>query len=288
MQTAIGVFSKRENAENAVKLLLERQVPGERIVFLTRSEAEAHSVSRQLGSHTAVPHLTELTSATEPISANAAAPATFAISGVGAIFAAGPDASSFLGSIGTGTGPAGDPDPAASSTTGSLEDLALFRRVLNDGNSVVVVRTDSPQVASRASAVLDQLGIRMSAAASPKNSISSRQVGSVVIIDIVGRIVLGGTAILRETIRVFIEQGKHHILLNLESLDYIDSVGLGELVRTHVAVRSCGGQLKLVKPTGNINSLLKVTRLDTVFEIEPDESTALRSLQAPSAPASTT
>ena len=283
MQTAIGVFSNRENAENAVKVLLEREVPGERIVFLTRSEAQARGVSRQLGSKTAVPHLTELASE-EPISASAAAPATFAISGVGPVFAAGLDASSLIGSIGMGRGTARDANPdAPSSATGSLEDLALFRRVLNDGNSVIVVRTDSPQVASRACAVLDQLGIRMSSGVSPKTSIFSRQVGnSAVVIDIVGKVALaGGTALLRETIRALLEQGNDRILLNLESLDFIDSAGLGELVRAHVAVRSRGGQLKLVKPTGNVNSLLKVTRLDTVFEIEPDESTALRSLSRP-------
>jgi anti-sigma B factor antagonist len=129
----------------------------------------------------------------------------------------------------------------------------------------------------------------MGSLAPPKSSIFTRQVGVAVVIDIVGKVALAqGTALLRETIRALLEQGNDRILLNLASLDFIDSAGLGELVRTHVAVRSRGGQLKLVKPTDNVNSLLKVTRLDTVFEIEPDESTALRSFQAAAGAASTT
>jgi anti-anti-sigma factor len=120
--------------------------------------------------------------------------------------------------------------------------------VLNDGNSVVVVRTESPQAAARACAVLDQLGIRMHQGPSPKSSVSSRQVDGVVVLDIAGKIALAeGTAFLRDTIRASLERGYNRIILNLEAVDFIDSAGLGELVRTHVAVRSRGGQLKLME-----------------------------------------
>jgi anti-sigma B factor antagonist len=70
------------------------------------------------------------------------------------------------------------------------------------------------------------------------------------VLDIVGRIALAnGNAQLRDAIRVLMEQGKQHIVLNLAGVDFMDRSGLGELVRTHARVRSHGGQLKIVNPS---------------------------------------
>ena len=49
METAIGVFASRDNAEEAVKELRERSVPEDSIVFLTRSENEAKTVAKEVG-----------------------------------------------------------------------------------------------------------------------------------------------------------------------------------------------------------------------------------------------
>src|ERR1700689_1891348 len=49
LHTAIGVFSVRENAEAAFKELLDRKVPQEAIVFLTRSESQDATVGKELG-----------------------------------------------------------------------------------------------------------------------------------------------------------------------------------------------------------------------------------------------
>jgi outer membrane lipoprotein SlyB len=49
VETAIGVFSSRERAEEAVQELLGKNVPQESIVYLTRSETEAKSVGKQFG-----------------------------------------------------------------------------------------------------------------------------------------------------------------------------------------------------------------------------------------------
>jgi anti-sigma B factor antagonist len=282
VQTAIGVFSKRENAEGAIKILLERQVPEERIIFLTRSETEASSVGTQLGACAG-----GIVGGTAGMSAGLAAASVLAIPGVGPVFAMGPGAAALLGLVGAGTGAAvgadaaGDPHaPAPSSGTDSTEDLALFRRVLNEGHSVVVVRTQSPQVASRACAVLDELGIRMEKRTTARSSASWRQADGAVVVDLAGKIALAeGTALLRDTIRAILDRGNNRLALNLEAVEYIDSAGIGELIRTQASVRSRGGHLKLVKPTGNVYGLLKITRLDSVFDIEPDEATALRSLR---------
>jgi anti-sigma B factor antagonist len=89
--------------------------------------------------------------------------------------------------------------------------------------------------------------------------------------------------LLRDTIHDFLKQGNNRIILNLADVDFIHSAGLGELVRTLASVRSHSGQLKLVNPSENVHKLLRITRLDHVFDIENDEARALMSLHQNSA-----
>jgi anti-sigma B factor antagonist len=273
METAVGVFAAREHAEEAVKSLLEHHVPQERIIYLTRSESEAKSIEKQIEAYAglAVPPR-------KPPASGVAAANPLAIPGVGPVFALGLGAATLFGLAGAGTAAAIGAVP--SSGTASSEDLAFFRRVLNEGHSVVVVRAESFQIAASACEILDRLGISMKKGATPKSSVTLRQVSGAVVADIVGRIALAeGTGLLRETVRNFLTHGHNRILLNLEGVDFIDSAGLGELVRAHASIRSHAGQLKLVKPSANVRNLLRMTKLDRVFDIELDEFTALNSLR---------
>ncbi len=109
---------------------------------------------------------------------------------------------------------------------------------------------------------------------------TTRQLDGAIVADLVGKISFGeGTTLLRDTIRELSEQGHHSILLNLAGVDFIDSAGLGELVRTHATIRSRGGNLKLVNPSPTVHDLLRLTKLDRVFDIERDEVTALDSFR---------
>jgi len=107
-----------------------------------------------------------------------------------------------------------------------------------------------------------------------------RQVDSVVVVDISGRITLGeGCAQLRELIRDQLGKGKKWVLLNLADVTYIDSSGIGELVSAFTAVSNQGGQLKLLNLTKKVHDLLQITKLYTVFDIHDDEAKAISSFQ---------
>ena len=80
--------------------------------------------------------------------------------------------------------------------------------------------------------------------------------------------------------REVLEQGNRKILFNLHEVGYIDSSGLGEIVKSYTTVRSQGGQLKLVQVSQRVHDLLHMTRLHLVLEIEPDEATAIQSFKA--------
>jgi anti-sigma B factor antagonist len=108
--------------------------------------------------------------------------------------------------------------------------------------------------------------------------IEERVVSDVTILDLKGKITLGeGDEALREKINQLIGQNKKRILLNLAEVPYIDSAGLGEVVRTYTTVSRQGGQLKLVNLTKRITDLLSITKLLTVFEAFDSESEALKS-----------
>ena len=109
-----------------------------------------------------------------------------------------------------------------------------------------------------------------------------RQVDSVVVVDISGRITLGeGCAQLRELIRDQLTKGNKRVLLNLADVTYIDSSGIGELVSAYTAVSNQGGQLKLLNLTKKVHDLLQITKLYTVFDIHDDEAKAISSYQKP-------
>ena len=108
--------------------------------------------------------------------------------------------------------------------------------------------------------------------------IQERMIGSVVVLDLSGRIMVGDNdGRLRDKVNSLVFQGNHHILLNLGDVVYIDSNGLGELVSSYSTVAKRGGQIKLVNLTKRVEDLLAICRLLTVFDTYDDESTAIAS-----------
>jgi len=108
--------------------------------------------------------------------------------------------------------------------------------------------------------------------------IEQRSVGDVTIIDLKGKMTLGeGDELLRDKVNSLIQQNLKKLVLNLAEVPYIDSAGLGEIVRTYTTVSRHGGQLKLLNLTKRITDLLAITKLLTVFETFDNENDALRS-----------
>ncbi len=108
--------------------------------------------------------------------------------------------------------------------------------------------------------------------------IVERQVGDVIILDLHGKILIGeGDDALREAVTRLSDSGKTKILLNLADVPYVDSAGLGEIVRTYTTVSRKGGKLKLLNLTKKIQDLLSITKLLTVFETYDSENDAVKS-----------
>src|SRR4026209_696500 len=111
--------------------------------------------------------------------------------------------------------------------------------------------------------------------------IDQRNNGAVIVLDLKGKITLGeGDEILKDKINSLLNQGHLKIVLNLADVPYIDSAGLGEIVRTYTTVSRQGGSLKLLNLTKRITDLLSITKLLTVFETFDSEDEAVRSFSA--------
>ncbi|MFN7918378.1 MAG: STAS domain-containing protein [Vicinamibacterales bacterium] len=111
--------------------------------------------------------------------------------------------------------------------------------------------------------------------------IEERAVGDVLVLDVKGRITLGeGDEILKDKVNSLLNQGKKKIVLNLAEVPYIDSAGLGEIVRTYTTVSRQGGSLKLLALTKRITDLLAITKLLTVFETYESENEAVQSFSS--------
>ena len=111
--------------------------------------------------------------------------------------------------------------------------------------------------------------------------IEQRVVGDVTILDLKGKMTLGeGDELLKDKVNSLVHQGHRKLVLNLGAVPYIDSAGLGEIVRTYTTVSRQGGTLKLLNLTKRIHDLLSITKLLTVFETFESENDAVRSFSS--------
>ena len=112
-------------------------------------------------------------------------------------------------------------------------------------------------------------------------TIQERVVGSVTVLDLEGKMVLGdGDTLLKDKIHSLVFQERQNIVLNLGHVSYMDSSGLGALVASFVTAKNNGGQVKLLNLTGRLQDLLAIAKLLTVFETFESEADAVRSFAA--------
>jgi anti-sigma B factor antagonist len=280
METAIGVFASRDHAERAVRELQDKGVPEGSLSYLTRSESEAEKVAKDFGTYVG-----GFVGGAAGMTAGVVA-ASLLLPGVGTVFALGFGAAALLGAAGAGAGrgvgsaAAHDSSAPQPTSEGKIsEEAAFLREVLTKGRSVVVVQIDSQDTARLACEILDRLGLGMLGAPPAKMQTKVRREGSATVVEVSGRITLGeGNVALRELVRELADKGQKYIVLNLSQLNYVDSSGIGELVKAHTTLRNQGGQLKLTNLSQRMLDLLRLTRLSSVFDVHDDEQKAIASL----------
>jgi anti-anti-sigma factor len=108
--------------------------------------------------------------------------------------------------------------------------------------------------------------------------LSVRKIKDIAVIDVEGKIVLGeGDVEIKQTVDSLLQKGNINILLNFAKVPYLDSAGLGEIIRCFTALRRRGGNFKLLAPNQRIVDLLTITKLLNVFDCYDNEPSAIKS-----------
>jgi anti-sigma B factor antagonist len=108
--------------------------------------------------------------------------------------------------------------------------------------------------------------------------LTTREDGRVTILTVNGDLVIGEPeSAFKKTVTRLLEEGRVHLLVDLSKVGFLDSSGLGALVRALTNSQKEGGQTKLLHAGPQIRKLLEMTRLDSVFEIHEDIETAVSS-----------
>ena len=110
-------------------------------------------------------------------------------------------------------------------------------------------------------------------------SINERRRGSLVILELNGRLVMGeGSEELDKDIQQRIQAGVHALVLDCSRVPAIDSQGIKSLVRGAISLQKRDGKLILLRLTPRVREVLELTRLLTVLEAYDDEEAAVRSV----------
>ena len=106
----------------------------------------------------------------------------------------------------------------------------------------------------------------------------TKKLGTTVVLFLIGRIVIGETATLRDA--VLSQSATDTLVLDLACVNIIDAAGFGFLLKLREEMQSRGINFKLTNLTKTVDLLFEITRLNSVFEV----TSVLRGVQRGSFP----
>jgi anti-sigma B factor antagonist len=108
-------------------------------------------------------------------------------------------------------------------------------------------------------------------------SLASRTEGDKTVVSVGGEIDVYTAPKLREQIVQLVEEGRYHLVVDMEDVEFLDSTGLGVLVGGLKRVRAHDGSLRLVCTQERILKIFRITGLTKVF---PIHSTVAEAVEA--------
>lgn len=98
---------------------------------------------------------------------------------------------------------------------------------------------------------------------------------------------LGGQLLTIETagelvnkVETDLERGHRLFIIDIGSLDHMNSSGLNNLLRVFTKIRNKGGESIILNPSVSVKKLLEISKLNTVFRVETSEESAIQHLTA--------
>lgn len=106
-------------------------------------------------------------------------------------------------------------------------------------------------------------------------ALDTREVGRVTIVRCNGRIVAGGESESLRTHVAWLLRDRRSIVLHLGEVGFIDSSGLGMMVRTLTSTRQVHGDLKLCDVPEHVRKVLELSHLTRLFDTHESEEKAV-------------
>ena len=112
-------------------------------------------------------------------------------------------------------------------------------------------------------------------------SASTREFGDVTVIDVRGRFTMIEGEAIHDLLLDLFRGGKKKVLLNFRNVTYLDSSGIGQLVRCMCTAGTNDAELKAVDLIPRVQEILRLTNLHTIVADFTDEQAALQSFASP-------
>jgi anti-sigma B factor antagonist len=90
----------------------------------------------------------------------------------------------------------------------------------------------------------------------------------------VGEIDLAASPVMRQAMAEAVES-RRHLIVDLSAVSFLDSTGLGVLIRTQKTIAATHKSMSLVGPIGMVAKVLNITRIDEAIPVHPNLDTAL-------------
>jgi anti-sigma B factor antagonist len=108
-------------------------------------------------------------------------------------------------------------------------------------------------------------------------SASTRQLNDVTVVDVRGRFTLIEGEAVHDLLVDLFHEGRRRVLLNFRDVTYLDSSGIGQLVRALYTSRRNNAELRAVELNRQATEIIKLTNLHTVINDYPTEASAINS-----------
>ena len=106
-------------------------------------------------------------------------------------------------------------------------------------------------------------------------TLATRQVDGTTIVSVGGEIDVYTAPKLRDKITELVADGRYHLVVDMEGVEFLDSTGLGVLVGGLKKVRANNGSLQLVCNQERLLKIFRITGLAKVFVIHRSSEDAL-------------
>ena len=106
--------------------------------------------------------------------------------------------------------------------------------------------------------------------------VTTRQQSAAFIIELHGKLMGGPDAEpLQDAVKRALEENQKQVVMDLEGVEWVNSMGLGVLVAAHARLGRMDSQMVLARPNSSVSNLLSMNKLNRVFDIFPSVEAAV-------------